>query len=179
MATTANFTKKRFQPRWLFAISIGALSMALSGCLSPSMTGGSSTAGTVIDSFPICPGNQRKPYAKLITSSSELSAFYSQAATIDDSLNSLPQVNFSSASVILVGYGEKPSSGYQLNFLNSNQVTKSGNDIEMTITTVEPDSNAAVATVMTSPCVLVETNKVSPNTKVRVYSQDKRFFARN
>lgn len=176
--TFASTTSNTFaRTRWAAAIA-GAM-LLLSGCLSPSMSGGNSTPATVIDSFPICPGEQRRPYVELMTNSADLSAFYQRAAMMDDSLNGLPQVNFSSASVILVGYGQKPSSGYQLNFLNSNRVTKSGGDLEMTITTAAPSSTDAVATVMTSPCVLIETQKVPTNTKVRVYDQNQRFFARS
>lgn len=179
LSNTQTTSTKNVRTRAHWAAGLAGATLLLSGCLSPAMSGGSSAPATVIDSFPICPGEQRRPYVELMTNSGDLSAFYQRAAMMDDSLSALPQVNFSSASVILVGYGQKPSSGYQLNFLNSNRATKSGDDLEMTITTAAPNSTDVVATVMTNPCVLVETQKVPENTKVRVYDQNQRFFARN
>jgi hypothetical protein len=149
----------------------------ISGCQTVSGSfpeKGQKVPATVIDSMPICSLDQTSPYVTLLNSTAELSAFYQDVLDAEDSqdLEDLPLVDFDNASVLLAGIGQKPSSGYQVNFLYSNMIIKNGNNIDMSITSVQPDAGDEVATVITSPCVLVETPKLVSIATVRLWDQN-------
>lgn len=143
--------------------------------------GGDFMPATVVDSMPICPDYDQhdKPYVQLINSSRELSNFYQSAAEQYSPSIELPQINFDSASVILAGLGQKSTGGYQINYLNSNRIVGNAKAVDITVTTASPKPMEMVPTVITNPCLLIETSKLADTAKLRLFDQNQEFMARN
>jgi len=98
------------------------------------------------------------------------------AGTIGGKLSqNLPQVDFSTHGVLMVGMGEKPTAGYSLS-LGAQEVEVDKGVALIHLSWQEPPVGAILAQVVTSPCVFLRLPKADFS-KVRIMDQNSKVKA--
>jgi hypothetical protein len=176
-----NFPTRRL--RGTSALLIG-MAATIAACSAPASSSGTSTADTATgqnasvvavtkaESFPICPDGSRESGLNLIDDAKSWQAFVRSTAQRAPSLIDW-KPNFANSRVILVRLGSKPSAGYRVK-VGAAKWTASDSEIVLSVHTSKPSAGSLNASLLTSPCLVVNIAHASFKTlKVVDLSEDK------
>lgn len=133
---------------------------------------GSAVDVTQAESFSICPDGSREPGLNLIDDAKSWQAFLRSTALRAPNLSDW-KPSFANSRVVLIRLGSKTSAGYSVRFGEA-KWSASDSEIALSVHTSKPAAGSLNASVMTSPCLVVNVVQTSFKTlKVFDLSEDK------
>jgi hypothetical protein len=136
------------------ALAIGA---ALAACSVPaiSASAGSETSVNLVkaESYAICPDNSMESGLNLIDDTKSWQSFAKSAAQKSPGLNDW-KPNFENSRIVLIRLGSKRSAGFGITASDAKS-SGDGSSIVLNVVTSKPAAVSFNATVITSPCLIV------------------------
>lgn len=148
------------------------LTLLLAACAAPKEddeTGAEVLPAELLQNALLCGGDLREPGARWIGDAAALAARYRH---IDGEQVFRPDLDFERYGVLLVTMGERPTTGYRLNFLaQQHRVWVRDGTLRVRLAWQTPPPDSQQAQVITHPCLLLRLPE-RDFTDIRILDQD-------
>jgi hypothetical protein len=143
-------------------------------CLLVLACGASTVSYRIIDQGVAATGPYASPHFRIISEALAFNNAFKALHATQLPQPKLPAVDFATTAVLVVALGQQPSTGYRVEV---ERIERQGEMLNVNLQLTTPSPDAARATVMTSPYIVIEVSKQPSWKIVKFFDQEQKLLA--